>query len=99
MIHNSGEGWLIAGDMLHAAAQGVHSFIVVQPFGCLPNHVFGRGVTKLVKDQFPHIQILPLDFDPDTSLANIENRLQMLVMNARELESRLHAAAPATATA
>ena len=98
MIHNSGEGWLIAGEMLHAAAQGVHSFIVVQPFGCLPNHVFGRGVTKLVKDQFPHVQILPLDFDPDTSLANIENRLQMLVMNARELESRLHAAAPATAT-
>jgi hypothetical protein len=31
----------------------------------------------------PDIQILPLDYDPDTSFANIENRLQMLIMNAR----------------
>jgi hypothetical protein len=43
-------------------------------------------VNKLAKDSFPHIQILSLDFDPDTSMANIENRLQMLIMNARELD-------------
>ena len=90
MVHDSGEGWLIAGDILHAAAHGIHSFVVVQPFGCLPNHVFGRGVAKLIKDRYPHVQILALDFDPDTSMANIENRLQMLIMNARELELRLN---------
>lgn len=92
MIHDAGEGWLIAGDMLHAAAGGAHSFVVVQPFGCMPNQVFGRGIAKLVRDRYPHVQILSLDFDPDTSMANIENRLQMLVMNARELELRLNAA-------
>ena len=86
LIHCSSEGWLIPGEILHGASHGMHSFIVVQPFGCLPNHIFGRGVTKLVKDQYPHVQILALDFDPDTSTANIENRLQMLIMNARELE-------------
>jgi predicted nucleotide-binding protein (sugar kinase/HSP70/actin superfamily) len=91
-IHLDGEGWLIPGEIMHAAALGLHSFIVVQPFGCMPNHVFGRGVNngrgvnKLAKDAFPHIQILSLDFDPDTSMANIENRLQMLIMNARELD-------------
>jgi predicted nucleotide-binding protein (sugar kinase/HSP70/actin superfamily) len=85
-IHLDGEGWLIPGEIMHAAAHGLHSFIVVQPFGCMPNHVFGRGVNKLAKDSFPHIQILSLDFDPDTSMANIENRLQMLIMNARELD-------------
>ena len=90
MIHDSGEGWLIAGDILHAAAHGTHSFLVVQPFGCLPNHVFGRGVVKFIKDRYPHVQVLSLDFDPDTSIANVENRLQMLVMNARELELRLN---------
>ena len=71
---------------MHAAAHGVHSFVVVQPFGCMPNHIFGRGVIKLVKETYPHVQILSLDFDPDTSTANIENRLQMLIMNARELD-------------
>jgi len=85
-IHMDGEGWLIPGEIMHAAAHGTHSFILVQPFGCMPNHIFGRGVLKLVKESYPHVQVLTLDFDPDTSMANIENRLQMLIMNARELE-------------
>lgn len=85
-IHMDGEGWLIPGEIMHASACGVHSFVVVQPFGCMPNHIFGRGMIKLAKESFPHIQILSLDFDPDTSMANIENRLQMLIMNARELD-------------
>jgi predicted nucleotide-binding protein (sugar kinase/HSP70/actin superfamily) len=82
----SGEGWLIPGEILHHASHGVHSFVILQPFGCLPNHICGRGVVKRLKEDFPNIQILPLDYDPDTSFANIENRLQMLIMNARELE-------------
>jgi predicted CoA-substrate-specific enzyme activase len=82
----SGEGWLIPGEILHHASRGVHSFVILQPFGCLPNHICGRGVVKRLKEDFPNIQILPLDYDPDTSFANIENRLQMLIMNSRELE-------------
>ena len=85
-IHLDGEGWLIPGEIMHAASHGLHSFVVVQPFGCMPNHIFGRGVIRLAKDVYPHIQILSLDFDPDTSMGNIENRLQMLIMNARELD-------------
>ncbi|MDR3304106.1 MAG: acyl-CoA dehydratase activase [Treponema sp.] len=77
----SGEGWLIPAEILHHAAHGVRSFVILQPFGCLPNHICGRGVIKRLKEDFPHIQILPLDYDPDTSFANIENRLQMLIMN------------------
>ncbi len=88
-IHSAGEGWLILGEILHAAEHGVNSFVVLQPFGCMPNHVFGRGLTRVVKEVHPHVQVLCLDFDPDTSMGNIENRLQMLIMNARELE-RLH---------
>ena len=76
-----GEGWLMAGEIAHYAHQGVRSFIILQPFGCLPNHVCGRGVTKRLKEEFPGVQILPLDLDPDTSYANVENRLQMLIMN------------------
>lgn len=76
-----GEGWLMAAEIAHYAKQGVHSFVILQPFGCLPNHICGRGVIKSLKEHYSDIQILPLDLDPDTSYANVENRLQMLLMN------------------
>jgi predicted CoA-substrate-specific enzyme activase len=80
---NSGESFLISAEIMARAAEGVKSFVILQPFGCLPNHICGRGVIKRVKEEYPHVQILPLDYDPDTSFANIENRLQMLIMNAK----------------
>jgi predicted nucleotide-binding protein (sugar kinase/HSP70/actin superfamily) len=84
--YNTGEGWLIPGEILYNAPHGINSFIIVQPFACLANHISGRGLTKAVKARYPHIQVLSLDYDPDTSFANIENRLQMLIINARDLE-------------
>ena len=81
MTLSCGEGWLMAGEIAHYAKNGVQSFVILQPFGCLPNHVCGRGTIKRLKQKFPEVQILPLDLDPDTSYANIENRLQMLIMN------------------
>ena len=79
----SGEGWLIPGEIMEYAREGVRSFVILQPFGCLPNHICGRGIMKKVKEEFPSVQILPLDLDPDTSFANVENRLQMLIMNEK----------------
>ncbi len=81
-----GEGWTIPAEIIEHAREGVNSFVIVQPFGCLPNHITGRGMTKTVKKMFPHIQVLSLDYDPDTSFANVENRLQMLIITAREIE-------------
>ena len=86
IIHHTfdaGEGVLIAAEILHQAQHGCNSFVILQPFGCLPNHVVGRGIVKQLKERYPHANILPLDYDPDVSFANIENRLQMLVMSAR----------------
>lgn len=86
IIHHTfdaGEGVLIPGEILHHARHGCKAFIILQPFGCLPNHVVGRGIAKRLKEMYPDVQILPLDYDPDVSFANIENRLQMLIMNAR----------------
>ncbi len=80
----SGEGWMIAGEILHHADHGVKSFLILQPFGCIPNHVTGRGLVKRIKRDKPDIQILSLDYDPDTSFANVENRLQMLIINTKE---------------
>ena len=86
IIHHTfdaGEGVLIPGEILHHAAQGCRNFVILQPFGCLPNHVVGRGISKRLKELYPTAQILPLDYDPDVSFANVENRLQMLIMNAK----------------
>ena len=80
---DAGEGILIPGEILHHAQKGCRAFVILQPFGCLPNHVVGRGISKKIKEAYPDAQILPLDYDPDASFANIENRLQMLVMNIR----------------
>ncbi len=86
IIHHTfdaGEGVLIPGEILHHAAHGCRAFVILQPFGCLPNHVVGRGVVKQLKQRYPDATILPLDYDPDVSFANVENRLQMLIMNAK----------------
>lgn len=90
IIHHTfdaGEGVLIPAEILHHAEHGCRAFVILQPFGCLPNHVVGRGIAKRLKELYPDAQILPLDFDPDVSFANIENRLQMLIMNARAAHS------------
>ena len=87
IIHHTfdaGEGVLIPGEILHHARKGCRAFVILQPFGCLPNHVVGRGISKKLKELYPDVQILPLDYDPDVSFANIENRLQMLIMNAKQ---------------
>ncbi len=86
IIHHTfdaGEGVLIPGEILHHAAHGCEAFLILQPFGCLPNHIVGRGIAKRLKELYPNVQILPLDYDPDVSFANLENRLQMLVMNVQ----------------
>ena len=80
---DAGEGVLIPAEIIHHAKHGCRNFVILQPFGCLPNHVVGRGIAKRLKEMFPDAQILPLDYDPDVSFANIENRLQMLIMNAK----------------
>ena len=68
IIHHTfdaGEGVLIPGEILHHAKHGCKFFLILQPFGCLPNHVVGRGITKKLKEIYPDVQILPLDYDPE----------------------------------
>ncbi len=81
---DAGEGILIPGEIIHHAEHGCKAFVILQPFGCLPNHVVGRGIVKKLRALYPDVQILSLDYDPDVSFANLENRLQMLVMNSKE---------------
>ncbi len=101
IIHHTfdaGEGVLIPGEILHHAKNGCRAFVILQPFGCLPNHVVGRGVVKRLKEIYADAQILPLDYDPDVSFANIENRLQMLVMNVKAAKEQQNNTSSAATT-
>ena len=80
---DTGEGLLIPAEIIHQAKKGCKNFVILQPFGCIPNHVIGRGVTKKLKELYPDIEILALDYDPDVSFANIENRIQMMIVNQK----------------
>ena len=79
-----GEGWLIPAELANFAEQGIYNAVSLQPFGCIANHVISKGIEKQVKKVYPKMQMLFLDFDGDSSEANVLNRLHFMVKNARE---------------
>ncbi|MBN2187942.1 MAG: hypothetical protein JW699_00700, partial [Chitinispirillaceae bacterium] len=82
--HAAGEGWLIPAEIIEHARHGVRSFVIIQPFGCMPNQVTGKALIGSLKKRLGDVHILAIDYDADASSANVENRLQMLIMASRE---------------
>lgn len=76
-----GEGWLIPAEMLTFAEHGVENIVCAQPFGCLPNHIVGKGMVRAVKKLAPNANIVPLDFDASSTKVNQENRLKLMLSN------------------
>ncbi len=76
-----GEGWLIPAGIAACARQGVRHVVCVQPFGCIANHVVGKGMETRMKRLYPDLDLLYLDFDPGVSRVNVLNRLQFLIQN------------------
>jgi predicted nucleotide-binding protein (sugar kinase/HSP70/actin superfamily) len=87
----TGEGWLIPAMVAELAEHGVEDFLIIQPFACLSNHITGRGLAKPLKSLYPDIRIQCPDYDADISPANVENRLQMMIMNRLRERERRHA--------
>ncbi|WP_300462601.1 acyl-CoA dehydratase activase-related protein [Desulfobacula sp.] len=78
-----GEGWLIPGEVIKMAQDGIENILCLQPFGCIANQVIAKGIEKKLKDLYPNLNILFIDLDANTSEANLFNRLHFLVKNAR----------------
>ncbi len=78
-----GEGWLLPAEMLELYHSGVKNIVCAQPFGCLPNHICGKGVMKPLKDKNPDINIVAIDYDPGATRVNQENRIKLMLANAR----------------
>lgn len=79
-----GEGWLLTSEMLELADSGIKNIVCVQPFGCLPNHVCGKGMMRPIKERNPDINIVAVDYDPGASKVNQENRLKLMLSTARD---------------
>ncbi len=78
-----GEGWLIPAEMAALAKSGVENIICTQPFGCLPNHIVAKGMARAIKQDNPNANIVAIDYDPGATRVNQENRIKLMLANAR----------------
>lgn len=76
-----GEGWLLPAEIVHLVENGVNAVVSLQPFGCIANHIISKGVENRIKELYPKLNYLALDFDNSVSEVNIKNRLMLMLEN------------------
>ena len=87
-----GEGWLLTAEMLELAENGYENIVCTQPFGCLPNHINGKGAIRRIKEVMPNANIVTIDYDPGAPKVNQENRIKlMLAVGKEELKKQQEA--------
>lgn len=80
--NQTGEGWLLTGEMVELIHEGINNIICMQPFGCLPNHIVGKGSIKELKRIHNDVNIIPIDYDPSASEVNQLNRIKLMLSKA-----------------
>ncbi|MBQ7782685.1 MAG: 2-hydroxyacyl-CoA dehydratase, partial [Oscillospiraceae bacterium] len=79
-----GEGWLLTAEMVDMINMGINNIVCAQPFGCLPNHIIGKGMIRKLRETFPQSNIVPIDYDPGATKVNQENRIKLMLSTARQ---------------
>ncbi len=82
--NQTGEGWFLTGEMLELIHTGTPNIVCTQPFGCLPNHVVGKGVIKELRRLHPEANIVAIDYDPGASEVNQLNRIKLMLSTAQK---------------
>jgi predicted nucleotide-binding protein (sugar kinase/HSP70/actin superfamily) len=82
-----GEGWLLTAEMMELIESGFSNIVCAQPFGCLPNHIVGKGMIKKIRELKPESNIVPIDYDPGATRVNQENRIKLMLAVAREKDA------------
>ena len=80
--NQTGEGWFLTGEMLELIHGGTRNIVCAQPFGCLPNHIVGKGVIKSIRRKHPEANIVAIDYDPGASEVNQLNRIKLMLSTA-----------------
>ena len=81
--NQTGEGWFLTGEMVELIKEGATNIVCTQPFGCLPNHVVGKGVIKQMRHLYPGCNIVAIDYDPGASEVNQLNRIKLMLSTAQ----------------
>lgn len=84
LANQFGEGWLLTAEMIGMLNEGTGNIVCLQPFGCISNHITGKGLERKLKEMFPHLNLLSLDMDAGASEVNLLNRLHFMIIAARE---------------
>ena len=79
-----GEGWLLTAEMVELVHSGVENIVCAQPFGCLPNHIVGKGMIRKIRETFQNANIVAIDYDPGATRVNQENRIKLMLSTAKE---------------
>ncbi|MDR0297385.1 MAG: 2-hydroxyacyl-CoA dehydratase [Streptococcaceae bacterium] len=82
--NHTGEGWFLTGEMIELLQKDVKNIVCLQPFGCLPNHIVGKGMFKELRRQYPGANIAPIDYDPGVSSVNQLNRIRLMMATAKK---------------
>ena len=82
MGNQTGEGWFLTGEMMELLHSGAPNIVCIQPFGCLPNHIVGKGVIKAIRKDYPQANIVAVDYDPGASEVNQLNRIKLMLSTA-----------------
>jgi len=80
--NQTGEGWFLTGEMIELIESGAPNIVCMQPFGCLPNHVTGKGAIKALRKAYPESNIVAIDYDPGASEVNQLNRIKLMLSTA-----------------
>ena len=84
----AGEGWLLTAEMVEFLETGAPNVLCLQPFACLPNHITGKGVMRVLRQLYPNANLCAIDFEAGTSHANFSNRLKLFMAQARANQSK-----------
>ncbi len=79
-----GEGWLLTAEIVSLVHEGIENVVCTQPFGCLPNHIVGKGMIRTIKEKNPNANIVAVDYDPGASAVNQQNRIKLMLANAQK---------------
>ena len=73
-----GDGWLIGAESAGYILHGCSKVLAIQPFGCMPNHVSGRGLYASLQRRCGG-HIVSVDVDSSGTRVNAYNRARMLI--------------------
>ena len=80
-----GEGWLLTAEMVELIQHShCNNIVCTQPFGCLPNHICGKGVMRTIKEKNPQANVVAVDYDSGSSAVNQQNRIKLMLASANK---------------